>query len=109
MPYRRMLTRVPRTFVPPEAKAIAEELRSIAAETRAMGAKLGLGAKPLDELLEGLFDQSAFQGLQPIAQNTGALAEWVEAQARRIETTQVTVWEDVWEEVWVPDEPDQKP
>ncbi len=109
MPTRRILTRVPRTFIPPEAKTIADELRRIAAETRAMTAGLGLGGKPMDALLQELSGMERFRGFAPVAQDAGALADWLEAQARRLENTKVTTWEEVWEEVWVPDEPDAEP
>jgi len=85
--------RVPRTFVPSEAYAIAAGFRAEAARVRGLSQQLsGIGGT-LDSSWEGNAKNRFFGIFRPEPGNTESYAAWLDAQARNIERMTVTVWE----------------
>jgi uncharacterized protein YukE len=79
-------------------RKIANEIREIAQEARALGSSL-------DANWEGKARDKYSDHYQPEVGNILTCADSLENLADRIEAISVTLWETSWETVWVPEEP----
>ncbi len=87
--------RVPRTFVPSEAYAIAAGFRAEAGRVRGTAQQLRTTGNNLDSTWEGNSKNNFFAQFRPEPGNVESYAAWLEEKARNIECMTVTVWESV--------------
>jgi len=85
--------RVPRTFVPGEAYAIAAGFRTEANRARALATQLREVGGGLESTWEGNAKNTFMNDFRPEPGNVESYAAWLEAQAQSIEHMTVTVWE----------------
>ena len=103
MPWVTTIIRRARTFVPPEAGALAARFRKAARQLREGGSDLrGVSG----ELGGSWVGRSRERFMLDFGSRPGQLesaAEWAEVVARQLERTEVTVWETEEQKVWVPE------
>ena len=88
-----MRIRVPKTFVPKEARVIASSFRKAAGEARAQATKLrGIGNN-LEGSWKGNSKNRFMTELNPQTANLIDYANYLEQCARTIERMKVTTWE----------------
>lgn len=92
--------RVPRTFTPPEAYAIAAQFQAQAKHVRDLANQLRKVKTTLDATWEGNSKNRFSSGYEPEISKMDSFADWLEEMANQIERIKVTVWE----EVTVPDD-----
>jgi uncharacterized protein YukE len=101
MPWQTVTVQRPRTFVPPEAVALAARFRRAAEKLRGNGSELRDVSLGLDESWAGRSHDRFMLDFGPRPGQLKSVAQWLEAAARRLEATEVTVWEPVEQLVWV--------
>ena len=87
--------RLPRTFVPSEAHAIAASFRSQAAHIRDLARQLRDVKGSLDISWEGNSKNIFSSDFAPEPGNMDCYAAWLEDRARAIECMTVTIWETI--------------
>ncbi len=103
MPYQSLPLRRVRHFVPDEAPAIEAAFRAIAKEARDLCARLRDIGLALELTWEGRAKLRFLQDLETQPTMGESTAAWLEAEARRLGSITVSVWETVHENVWVPE------
>ena len=88
-----MHIRVPKTFVPKEAYAIAGSFRRAASEARTLAARLQRVGNNLNATWEGNSKNCFMNELNPETGNLIDYANYLEQCARTIERMTVTIWE----------------
>lgn len=88
-----MLIRVPRTFVPKEAKIIASKFRQEANNIRSLANQLRNVQRTLNSTWEGKSKNNFMAEFNSEPSNLESYARWLDDQARNIESMTVTVWE----------------
>ncbi|OFV84398.1 MAG: hypothetical protein A2W26_10415 [Acidobacteria bacterium RBG_16_64_8] len=101
MPWTTITVRVSRTFVPPEASALAAQLRRTAGEIRRESGDLRSTWDGLDQTWDGVSNDRFNLEFGPRPGQVDGLAEWLEAAAGDLERTEVTIWETEERVVWV--------
>jgi uncharacterized protein YukE len=107
MPYQTISVRRARHFTPDEAHTIAAELRAIASEARNLAARLRTINGNLEATWEGQAKNRFLVNFSCEPSVGESSASWLEAEAQRISSITVTVWETVSERLWVPGPEDQ--
>jgi uncharacterized protein YukE len=102
MAWQTVVARRARTFVPPEAGALAVRFRTTAEKLRGGGFELRDVSRALGESWEGRSRERFMLDFGPRPGQLESVAQWLEQAARQLEATEVTVWETVEQVVWVP-------
>ena len=89
-----MKIRVPKTFVPKEAHAIAGNFRRAAGEARTLAAQLGRLGNHFNTTWEGNSKNNFMGDFSPEPGNLYEYANYLERCANDIERTTVTIWEE---------------
>ena len=87
--------RVAKTFVPPEAHAIAEQFRSAANQLRTSSESLNQIGATLDSNWSGHSKELFFDLYRNHPTAVNAMADWLLDRANYIENIHVTVWEEI--------------
>lgn len=89
-----MRIRVPKTFVPREARAIANDFRRNAAEVRRLASQLSQLGSSLNATWEGKSKNTFMGEFSPEPGRLHSYANYLDECARKIERMTVTVWEE---------------
>lgn len=101
MPYVEQEVRRSRTFVPPEAQAIAARWRAIATELRTTASSLRALLSTLEGSWEGNAEQRFMAECGQLPGNLDNCAGLLELVASRAQSMTVTEWYTAVERVWV--------
>ena len=102
MPYETISIRRAHHITPDEAHDIANELRAIANEARELVARLRTISGDLEATWEGRAKTRFLLDFNCEPSVGESCASWLEAEAQRISSIKVVIWEVSSETVWVP-------
>jgi uncharacterized protein YukE len=87
--------RVAKTFVPPEAHAIAEQFRHAANQLRTSSESLNQIGSTLDSSWSGHSKELFFDLYRNHPAAVNAMADWLMDRANYVENIYVTIWEEI--------------
>lgn len=89
---KTITVRVPETFVPKEAHAMAANFRAKASEVRNLANQLRQVGSTLQSTWEGNSKNNFMGSFQPAPSELDTYAQWLEEKARQLDNFKVTIW-----------------